>query len=388
MGIIQKRELKSGLRRALWTALLPLHRITFATRGNPLQPAPKRILLLNGAHFGDVIISTGMLPVLRSAFPAVEIGFATGSWAQVVIQGHPEITYTHRIDDWRLNRSAAPAREKREQCRRARLQFLREIKEIGYDWAIFLHWRPDCIDLTWRAGIPFRAAFRQNLLAFFATHGVRCSEGDTFLTEGARQVRLLRALGVEEPHLRLRKACLPESDAAAVEELEAIFRQQDLTLSRYCLVHIGAAAPARELPLRFWRELVDLLPRDTAVVFTGQGDREAKNISALSEGLKNCINACGKLSWKGLVEAVRHAGRVYSVDTSIVHIAAAVGTPIQVVATGINGVARWRPDCATATVWTNHVSCSPCLQQNGCPEMTCLRGILPTDLLKYGDGGE
>jgi ADP-heptose:LPS heptosyltransferase len=40
---------------------------------------PKRVLLINCAHIGDVVISTSLLSVLRSAHPQAEWGIRTNA---------------------------------------------------------------------------------------------------------------------------------------------------------------------------------------------------------------------------------------------------------------------------------------------------------------------
>jgi ADP-heptose:LPS heptosyltransferase len=99
------------------------------------------------------------------------------------------------------------------------------------------------------------------------------------------------------------------------------------------------------------------------------------------QNLRGCINSVDRLSWNGLIALVRHAKSVFSIDTSICHVAAAAHTPLIAVYTGITGVGRWRPEGQAVTIWTNHVPCSPCGRQNGCKDMTCLKGISPADLL-------
>lgn len=372
---------KRTTRNAIWTILLPLHRIFVRARGDRPTQAPKRILLINGAHLGDVIISTSVLPVLRSAFPDVEIGFAAGSWAHEVIEDHPEIEFTHRIDDWRRIRTRVSIWQKWKECRRTRAQFLREIRDLQYDWAIALYWRPDFFDLVWRAGIPVRAAYRQRIEAFLATHLAPSRQYDFFVPEGARHEGLLRALGIEERHIRMRKGCLAPSDQGALSEVKTLFPGQNACLPDFCIVHMGAGSSVREMATSFWREVTKSLSLRKVVVFTGQSERENTNIRTVMEGMSNCINACGSLSWKGFVAALRHASEVYSVDTAAAHAAAAVGTPTTVVSTGINGTGRWHPEGAKVTVWTNHVFCSPCFRSNGCRQMECLTGIRPDEVV-------
>jgi ADP-heptose:LPS heptosyltransferase len=373
------RRCRRSMRYCFWGVLQV---IAFLRPENQRQTArPRRILLVNGAHLGDVVISTGLLPVLRSAFPDAEIGFATASWAHDVIETHPDITYTHTIDQWKLNRSNVGFWKKWIQYRGSRACLLRELRERQYDWAICLHlWSPDCLDLAWLAGIPVRAAFAHSHMAPLATHRVRYPHEMSFMTAGACQAELLRALGVQQSHLRLRKASIPVTQDG-LEELKSILPCPDIIPAGYCVVHMGAGAPVRELPSSFWRTLVQFESQSSMVVLTGKGKRDAEQIARVTKGMMNCVSVCDTLSWKGFVSAIRHARKVYSVDTVAMHVAAAVGTPCSAVCTGISGVGRWRPEGEQVTIWANHVPCAPCERRNGCPEMSCLKGIHPADLL-------
>lgn len=347
---------------------------------------PRRILLLNAAHLGDIVISTGMIPVLKSAFPDVKIGFAVGSWSANILNGHPDMTWVHKVDHWRANRSNSNMAGKFAQSWRTHRQVLSELRAIKYDWAICLHpFHPDLLPLAWRAGIPVRAAFSSAPCSPLATCSIPYTGYDRFITQGACQAELLRALGIEERHLRRRKSSLPPSNEAALEEIRALFSGVRSGLPKYCVIHMGAGATAKELSVEFWREMTESLSRRGIVVFTGAGEREARNVSRVMEGFKNCVNACSKLSWPGFVAVLRHATEVYSVDTGAAHAAAAVGVPVQVVSTGIGGPSIWRPEGPAVTVWTNYVPCSPCFRRNGCSEMTCLKGIVSADLLRDAD---
>jgi heptosyltransferase-1 len=372
------QQVKTGIRLSAWRILLPMHGMLFGNRRPSSLQEPRRILLLNGGHLGDVVIATGVLPVLRSAFPDAEIGFACGSWARDVIRDHPEITYTHTVDHWKLIRARIPWHKKWRRYQRCRKQFLGEIEAVRYDWAVSLFWRPDFLDLAWRAGIPVRAAFAQRFSALTATSLAPAFEYNFLMTEGARHADLLRTLGVGEKHLQLRRACLPYSSEDAVRELEALLPDPR---APYCILHMGAGARARELTASFWHELAQSLSSSCVVLFTGHGEREFARIEKAIGDLGHCVNACNKLSWKGLVATVRRARRVYSVDTAVAHLAAATNTPLDAVYTGITGVGRWRPEGQQFTVWTQHVPCTPCFKAEGCGEMTCLNGIVPSYVL-------
>jgi len=359
-------------------ALTSLIRIYALLSGKPSQgtmtATPRRILVMMGAHIGDAVIATSLIPVLRSAYPDVQIGFAVGSWSQMVVQGHPEVMFIHTLDYWRLNRSKTGFLKKWWRYRCTRRKALREIREVGYDVAICAFpWIPDFLDVAWAARIPVRSGFSKSVFVSLATHAVDYPSSP-FVTQGACLAELLRAIGIGETHLSRRRSLLAPDVPEAVVEVCKLLSVKSLNGVRYQVVHVGSGAPKRELPTATWRELA-MLNKDHTLVFTGRGQREHQAILEITRGLSNCIDACDKLSWRGYVAAVRNAEKVYGVESMAGHVSAAVGTECVVVYSGTAGVARWRPDGKLVTVITNHVPCAPCFLAEGCAAMTCMKDI-------------
>src|SRR5262249_44472280 len=73
---------------------------------------PRRLLLANGAHLGDVLLSLAVLPVLHRAFPRARFGFLCGSWARCVPDRHALVSWVHVVDHWKLNRAPLPLGQK------------------------------------------------------------------------------------------------------------------------------------------------------------------------------------------------------------------------------------------------------------------------------------
>jgi len=385
------QQRKSLIARKLIASAIRLCAFIAGGRGNRRISSPiKRILLLNGAHIGDVIISTSLIPVLRSAYPDAEIGFLAGSWSSSVIKNHPEITYTHEIDHWRLNRSNSSLLAKLIRHWITSTKGLRQVRKIKYDVALALHcWYPDFVPLALRANIPVRIAFDQSLFAPFATHRVAFPPED-FLTQGARLACILNPLPeINKKDLSRRRSTLaPSTPAAEGEVLRLLNLPAELGSMSYSVIHIGSGEPARELPIEFWRRVAQELSRNQLVLFTGRGEREQRQIAAIMKGLHGCVSACDKLSWNGFVAAVRHATMLYGVESMAGHVAGAVGTPCTVVYTGTAGVARWRPDSENCTVFTQHVLCAPCGIPQGCDHMACILQIKPESILGEGVGSK
>ena len=54
---------------------------------------------------GDVVITTSIIPIIKSIYPNVELDFLIGSWAKPIFQYNPNVRLIHILDHWKLNRS-------------------------------------------------------------------------------------------------------------------------------------------------------------------------------------------------------------------------------------------------------------------------------------------
>ena len=380
-----RRALRAGIRNLL-TLCLPLAYRMFH-RGRSTDDAadvrqPKRILVLNGAHIGDIVISTSILPILRSAYPAAKIGFVVGSWSKMVLDKHPDVDFVHCIDHWFNNRNRRSILSKVLQYRRTRQSALREIREQHYEMALCLCPFPiaDLMEVAWEAGIPVRLGFRPSLYSSLAT-GLSDVPTNPFLTQGAVQAAVLSPLHLDVSHLQKRRATLPESSEDATREVCKLLGISQISHLQYRVIHMGSGVMNRELPPRFWREVAEELSKWTTLIFTGKGERESDNVDCVISGLDHCINACDQLSWDGFVAAIRFAEVVYGVESMAGHVAAAVGTTGVAAYTGVSGVAKWRPDSPGSSVFSRHVACAPCHDVRGCEAMTCRCGVSPKEFL-------
>ena len=388
-------ELKMKINRRLIRELLRkvVRKLVSFAYGIPFRNAkfsveamesPKRILVLNGAHIGDIVISTSILPILRSAYPSAEIGFVVGSWSSMVIKKHPEISFIHHLDHWFCNRNGKSFLNRYLQYRKTRKAALREIRETHYDLAlcIYPYLLPDFMDLAWKAGIPVRLGFQESVFASLASATVAVPK-NPFVHQGAIQAEVLRPLNLSQTHTNKRKSTLPESTPEAIEEVCKILGVAKISDAQYRIIHIGTGARYRELSVEFWRQLARLLSKKCTILFTGHGGREAAQIANIIDGLDHCVNACNAFSWDGFVAAVWHAEVLYGVESMAGHVAGAVGTRCIVVYCGAAGVARWRPE-GDVTVMSNHLDCAPCGLPNGCEKLECLRGITAQSLIDLG----
>jgi ADP-heptose:LPS heptosyltransferase len=108
----------------------------------------------------------------------------------------------------------------------------------------------------------------------------------------------------------------------------------------------GYRSELKEWPASSWRELAQrLVDRGYSIVLTGSeadADRTARFISSCRGLSGHLENAAGRHSVPKLVELLRSSSCVVSVNTGVMHLAAAAGAPT-VALNGPTSEARWGP---------------------------------------------
>lgn len=362
--------------------------LEFLGGGNaPALPSqPKRILLSNLGHLGDVLISTSVLPVLKSTYPDVRIGFVAGSWAQSILSDHPMVDEIHIVDHWFLNRTTQGKVQKIRRFLKTTQTALREIRALQYNISIHLYsYFPNAIPLAWEVGVPVRIGYTSGGFGPLLTHPVPFQQAGKH--ESEYQADLLHVLGIGKEHLDRLKMTLPDPTPDTEINLCRFLGRESLDRTPYRLIHMGSGAGViHEWPLPSWRALAERLQANgVTLVFTGIGRRERENVEAVTAGLKDCHNLCDRLDWWGFVEAIRQAEIVYSVETSAGHIAAAVGTPCVSIYGGTSDTSRWRPKGEFCTLVSPEVGCSPRHEVVGYDTMAGIRGISTERVYRAGE---
>src|SRR5262245_39691017 len=367
--LVRNRVLNSVLR--FIDGVLSLH----PRPARPIAP-PRRILVANIAHLGDVLLSTGVLAALRAAVPHAHLGLLAGSWSRVVLEGHQLVDALHHFDHALLNRGAGSRWEKLRRHLVTRRRAVAEIRAARYDLAIDLYpYFPNAIPLLWAAGVPARIGYTSGGFGRLLTHPVPWSLREWHVT--GYHAHLLDQVSIPTPATGFLPPVLPADQMPLPEGLPAT----------YIVLHAGAGANFKEWPVQQWRQLVQQLRSvGYQLVFTGNGERERQTCAAIMEGQSGCVNYCGRLSWRQFVGTVRRARLVIGVDSVAGHVASATGTPCVVLATGIPHPKHWVPCGPDVRVLRHSVACSPCYRSQGCDGMECIRTVRVTDVFTAAKG--
>ncbi len=105
-------------------------------RNDAAPPTVKNILICNGVHIGDVVLTTTCCQWIKNRFPDCKIGFLAGSWSREVAEAHPLVDRVHVVDHWFLNRSDTAMTQRVSHYVKQIMGVLREINAASYDCAV------------------------------------------------------------------------------------------------------------------------------------------------------------------------------------------------------------------------------------------------------------
>jgi ADP-heptose:LPS heptosyltransferase len=335
----------------------------------PLPKSPKRILVCNIASFGDVVISTAILPALRRHYPESEIGFLTSPKTSQILKDHPLVSDLHTFSHWYGNRERGLWRAIFHHIWDFR-RVVKEIKERQYEIAIDLypHFLLNVIPLLFKAKIPIRVGHFIAGYSHVLTHIAPRHYPQKYM--GQIHLDLLHTIGIDARQDR------PFPSYFSIKPLSRLPFQQ------YIVVHMGTANALKEWDTDKWIEVVRRMQaQGKTVVLTGKGAREQARCKRVYLETK-CVNYCDELSWSEFVSVIQHAKLLISIDSVAIHAAAAVQVPCVALFAGITPISIWRPPYPLCKAVMEWVPCAPCLQSRGCSRMSCVREIQVEEVVR------
>lgn len=350
-----------GLVDLFWYAWVLATRPFAQTQKSAFQEKPvTSVLLVNGAHIGDVIISTAAIRRIKSIDPDIQVGFVAGSWALPVLEDHPGVDQVYVLDHWKLNRSSRSCFSKWIRYIIQWLNLRKEIKLAQYDIGVLLNsYYPNFAALLYFSGCKRR-------LGYVSCGGSpllsQCfGKPDSDKSELEIQLNLLDSLGLKG----VSQGWLVPSQGACVE----------MTLpTKYVLLHPGSGNHNKLWPKERWIELAALLrSKGWHVLVSGYGTGELAIAEEMSEK-SGAINCVGRLNWSQWLLLIQGAAAVAGVDSAIGHASAAMGSPFVGVYSGIGNVTRWAPRGEKVRILTKTLPCSPC-HTTPCSARTCLLSV-------------
>lgn len=115
-----------------------------------------KILVIQTAFIGDVILATALIEKLHASFPKAKIDFLVRGGNESLVKDHP---FVNEVIVW----------HKKENKYKNLFSLAKEIRKTKYDYVINLQRFMASGFLTWRSKAKHRIGFKKNPLSFFYT---------------------------------------------------------------------------------------------------------------------------------------------------------------------------------------------------------------------------
>jgi ADP-heptose:LPS heptosyltransferase len=332
-----------------------------------LSPDPKKILIILHGSIGDVTRALPLVGMIRKGFPQAYLAWAVEPPSFPLVNGYPGVDEVLLFDRRRWFRDFLP--------------FLRRIRSRRFDLVLDLqrHFKSGVIS-RW-SGARERLAFNRRDAKefnwifnnrFIAAAGDDISKLDHYL-------RFAEYLGIEPSPVEWRFAL------SADEELR-VDRQLASVEGSYAALFVGSRWESKQwFPTQIAQcaRAIHQSRRLGIVLLGGNEDRRSADAAVREAGVP-VLNLAGKTSLREALGIVARAHVAIGPDTGLMHIAAAVGTPV---------VSLWGPTSSSRTgpygfadlAVQGIAPCAPCYLKR-CPiGRICMQSIRTEDILERID---
>ncbi len=269
-----------------------------------------RILVIQTAFIGDVVLALPVAQVLRAQWPEAEIHVLVRKGNENLLANHPAVNHIHTWD-------------KRRKYR-ALLEVIGELRQTPFDLAVNCHRFASSGLVMASIRAKEKRGFAKNPLSLLYTRRFDHVLGTLGEANPLHEVdRNLSLLGGVVRLDALAAARRPRLYPSAVDESLA---RSLAPPAPYVVLAPASVWFTKQWPAAQWRRLLEALPVGTSAALVGSpGD--AALCADLADKLPNVVNLAGRLSFLQTAALMRGAQRVYANDSAPLHFASAVNAP-------------------------------------------------------------
>jgi heptosyltransferase-2 len=267
----------------------------------------RRILVIQTAFIGDVVLATAMLENLHAAYPSAKLDILVRGGAQELFIDHP---YIHAVHVW----------DKKKNKYQHLFQIIKIIRRIKYDVVINVQRYLATGIITVLSGATKTIGFDKNPLGFLFSETVKHKFGGA-LHETSRNHTLLASLTTA---LVAKPALYPSAaNLAAVQKWQG---------APYICMSPGSVWETKKMPAQNWIQLINAVPVNYTIYLMG-----APNEKDLCEEIRSgssrgdVFNIAGQLSLLEAAALIKGAQLNYVNDSAPMHLASATNAPVAAV---------------------------------------------------------
>lgn len=266
-----------------------------------------KILVIQTASIGDVILATALLEKLHACYPSAELDFLVKKGNEPLFESHP---YLHELLVW----------DKRTGKRKNLWKIIRKVRASRYDVVVNVQRFFSTGKIVALSKAKRSFGFRKNPLSFFYTESFPHSigtKGNAYLHETERNQQLIAGITDRIPAaIRL----YPTD-----EQYERVSKYKG---EKYICVAPASLWFTKQFPQHRWIEFLRQVPDNLQVyLLGGKSDRRLCEEMLGQCPEKKITNLAGELSLLESAALMRDAAMNYVCDSSPMHLASSVDAP-------------------------------------------------------------
>lgn len=291
-----------------------------------------KFLILRFSSIGDIVLTTPVVRCLKQQLPSAEVHFCTKKANQAIVESNPYI-------------------DKRFYLEGSLAELIRQLRAEKYDYIIDLHNNLRTSIIKLQLGVRSRSFDKLNWQKWLLVRWKINTLPKVHIVD--RYMATVEPFGIKNDGLGL-DYFIPYKDQIEPDWLPVTHRKH------YIAYAIGGQHNTKKLPLTRMIELCRKI--NQPIVLLG-GKEDAANGEAIFQELGAALiyNACGKYSLNQSAALVQGASVVFTHDTGLMHIAAALKKKVYSIwgnTTPAFGMYPYKT--SFVTLENNNLSCRPC----------------------------
>ncbi len=328
---------------------------------------PNKILIIQTAFIGDVILITPLIRAVGQLFPSALIDVLVIPQSSAVLENNPHVRHILLFD-------------KRKNKLTAFFKTLRQIRKNKYDLAISPHSSLTSAYLMLLGGIKARLGFDRWHASKYLTMKVPHKKG---IHKIRKNLHLLSVFG--ENQYDMQTELFPASDT--IKKYAALPEQMPYSGRPVIAIAPGSIWNTKRWPVTYYSELTKTLERERFnLIFIGSPDEEVLCRRIINDAQSRAINFAGKSTIPESAAIINQCDLLICNDSGAMHIANAMQTDVFVFFGPTVKFIGYYPFREKDRVFELDLNCRPCGKHGGdaCPlgHFKCMLNIKPQTVMK------
>jgi ADP-heptose:LPS heptosyltransferase len=273
------------------------------------MPPKTKFLIIRFSSIGDIILTTPVVRCLKKQFPNAEIHFVTKKNYKSLLENNPYIDQVFLLEN-------------------SLFDLLKLLKSEDYDFVIDLHnnLRSRIIKsylriFSWlnlfqkRAFIKTFSFDKLNFSKWILVKFKKNIMPNVHIVD--RYLATISSFGVKNDAAGL-DYFIPEKDIFNLNSLPENYQK------KYVVYAIGGQHDTKKLPLKKMIELCQTIQKSLILIGGKEDFEQGEKLTAEFQGKKEILNLCGKLNLNQSASVIKQSDLVYTHDTGMMHVAAAL----------------------------------------------------------------